>query len=398
MGSYTRKGLEKKINFETDVRQILLIKDRWLTPDNMKAVYGAVFKEDIPTKRDMQIQRDEPMSAVAVKEDLGEEMQATYNYLVEAQKFLSAGKRPHNFDDGLLRHLWETAHITNVIGCPIETKQLALVHSLVEHKARGLPEARTCIGRVREGVGGKLADNLDAFTDRYAILLDVVEYKIKKTGNLNNVGKKTNHSSWEKILEKQGGYDKEAKLMVNSALEAAVKRSGSKDRLIPAELTKGPDTYKEARAILHRSYVERLYRTSRKVLEDTYGKKEVYSNPLLVVKAVCLIDRLRTANERLEIEKATRETLDFLPFLDTMRGLLENSEIVDNQLAFFNASLKAELLTELDQRTIEAKSRRDQTTVAGFANLLESRLLAARREYGDTAIAMGYAPLHMKRG
>lgn len=371
------------------VRELLLTSDRWINTDELKLVYQGVFPRVAEQSRwDLRLQRRERMPQKAVDEELGNDMRATYQHLVEEQNLLNSGTRPHNGYVDLPTHLWDTAYRAWVMGLDLETRQTALMHSLLDYKARGLEEARMILHSLRNQFGHDVASGIDTLTFWDAILLDHLAHSMNKIGGV----KARENGGYLTTLQKiSRGYER---ANVKTVLgEVATLAPNSKKRVIPTELTEGDLVYREARARLHRGYSEKLYSASRQALEDPDQKGENYDNPIMVVEALCLIDKLRTADGINQVERITRESLDFLPHLGNMLNLLQNSNIINNNLALVTAALKAELLTELDQRTSEARGRRDNT-FGSYASLLETRLLIARKQYGDVAQQMGYVPMY----
>ncbi|MBI2522776.1 hypothetical protein HYW19_00130 [Candidatus Woesearchaeota archaeon] len=313
-------------------------------------------------------------------------MQGTYDYLANEGGFLDIGKRPHNPYSGLPMHLWDTAYRAWAMGLDLETRQIALMHSLLEYKARGLEEARKMFRNLEQVFSKNVVEGIEALTFWDAILLDHLQHTTRRIG----IGARAESYNYEKILARIS-KNSERHNVAAAIQDAANLKLDSKKRIIPLELTDGDPIYKEARAMLHRMYAERVYQISREILESRYGSGQAYDNRILTIEALCIIDKLRTVDGRSEVERVTREAFDFLPHLDAMQSLLRNSDIFNNPLALAIAALKTELLIELDQRASEAKNRRD-TTFAVYADLLGERLLAAGRLYGDVAGQMGYTP------
>jgi len=368
--------------------ELLLISDRWLNTDELKLVYQGVFPRIAkPSKWDLMLQRRQAMPQKAVEEELGRDMQETYKCLVEEQNFLDVGARPHNQYVDLSRHLWDTAYRAGVMGLGLEIRQIALMHSLLDYKARGLEEAKTLFNNLKNKFGYEVASGIEMLTFWDAILLDHLAYTTNKNGGF----KAREYDGLLITLQKiSKGYDS---TNVRTVLGEVTKLAfNSKKRVIPAELTEGDLVYREARARLNRGYSERLYLASRQALEHSYQNSKKYDNRIMVVEALCIIDKLRTADGITQVERITREALDFLPYLDRMLNLLQHSDIINNNMALVTVALKAELLIELYQKTSEAGSRRD-TAFRSYASLLDGRLSTARKQYDDIAQQMGYVPM-----
>ena len=373
-----QESLESMVN---NAIAILQINGRWLNADELQLVYKGVFPRITePTRWDRRLQRRGTMPKAAVAEELGPDMQETYDFLVREMNFLDVGTRPHNSYKDLSRHLWDTAYRAHIMNLPQEIRQIALTHSLLEYKARGLKEARLILNELRKGFGSYIADSVSNLTFWDGILLDHLSYQMRKSGQ--------NGQYLHRTLSRISKVAERGNVVQTLGIVAKLATTSNK-RIIPAEIVEGDTMYRETRARLHRDYIQGMYESSRAMVEGN----QTYGNPLLLVKALCLIDRLRTVDEKVEVERMTREAMDFLPYLDRMVGLLQNSGLVNNPLAFVNATLKTELLMELEQRTSEVRSRRD-TTFASFAELLGSRSSEAGVLYGGVAQQMGYKPAY----
>ncbi len=368
---------EQNVAVMNEWRGLLTDPKKPLNPGGLRFVYQNVYPKTVLTEADQRLQRGQVMSAEAVASELGADMQPIYDYLVGKVHFLKVGNRPHNAYADLSRHLWDTAYRAQLMGLPLSQRQLALIHSLPEYVARGLVEARRFVAAIRGNFGENVADGLERLTDWDGILVDHLRYFVERIGSNGNSGSLEN---LKKRLAKISTKDERGRVVetLEDVLKLPASSAGSNRRLIPLELADSP-IYPEAKARLHAVYVDRLVETSD------------YDGTSLVVKSLCLIDRLRTVDGVVQVEKITRETADFLPRLDEMLELLHRHKTVNNVLEFVAAALKTEFLIELDQRAAQARGMRD-TRFASFTDLLGSRLASARQRYGSTAAEMGYTP------
>lgn len=358
-----------------------------ITQDEMRFVYQNVYPRAQLTEADQKLQRRQVMAAEAVSAELGLDMQSSYEWLVENAGFQNAGDRPHNTYTDLPRHLWDTAYRAQLMGLKLPDRQLALMHSLPEYKARGLTEARRFISAVKTEFGEDIASGLELLADWGGILVDHLRYRVEQIGDSGRL--KSESSSLEYLKRRLEAISrKEEKTQVEATLERVLRLHGAKDRLVPLELADNL-IYPEAKARLHRAHVDSLA-TAAIAQTKKQGQTQSYATTSLVVKGLCLIDRLRTADGAAQTEKVTRETADFLPRLDAAVSYLHGKKSVNNPLEFVTAALKTEFLMELEQRTAQARSMRD-TRFRTVADLLEERLVEATRLYGGVAKAMGYA-------
>ncbi len=368
------------------INMLVSVQDRELSKEEIRLLYNSVFpRMATPGRWDIRLQKGKLLPAQAVDEELGQDMRHTYNYLVEEFGFLDAGKRPHNPRMDLPRHLWDTTYRAQLMGLDLETRQIALMHSLLEYKARGLGEAVKYLGKIRSEFGNVVAEGVKDLTFWDAILLDHFMYYARRNG------KRTNEGYWD-ILSKITAIAEKQK--IHPMLERAPIPK-SKQRLIPVDLSDGDLDYREAKTRLHAQYAHDIYQISRAKLESMYENGQNYDNRLLILAALCSIDKLRTADGRGEVERVTRESLDLLVNIGIMDDLIQNSGILNNALSLVNATLKTELLIELDQRTKEARDRRD-TTFATYAEFLAQRLTKARALYGVVGQEMGYKPAPLR--
>lgn len=376
------KPNEQQLAAMTAGKVFLATRDRRLTPEELRLIYNSVYPKATLTDADRRLQQGEVMLAEAVSRDLGADMQATYDYLVQQMHLHSVGDRPHNVYFDLSRHLWDTGYRVRLMGLSLPLRQLALIHSLPEHKARGLAEAKDIVAAMKKQFGAEVAEGLERLTDWDSILVDHLSYTIERIG-LN--GSSSSPEYLKKRLEKIS--EKNERQSVAGTLEDVLKLSSqSNKRLVPAELA-GNLVCPEVKARLHKKYVAALGESETERLK----KSSDYSNEPLVVKGLCLIDRLRTADGVVQVEKVTREAADFLPCLDIVLRYMQGKGRFNNVLEFVAAALKTELLTELDQRATHVGSMRD-TYFARFADLFRRRLDRAREQYGNVATGMGYTP------
>jgi len=371
-----------------DVRQLLATKSRNLSLEEMERAYITIFGHNAVTPGN-SADGYEPFSTDAVQAVLGKDMQRTISYLVLSQGLLKAGDRPHSAFYDLPQHLWSTARMAKDMGLKHPIRKLAVMHSLPEYKGRGIVQAADVIQKLRMQYGSEIGDLLDETAEWDQILLDHFKYNTNADGNNSNLLK----MPWvERQLKALGnGHSVNADRVINEYAKVRKMDAQSNSRLVPlpAEPTVQDLLFPEIGARLHEGYAEGLGAadTARMNIEDV-----PYDNGLLIVKALCQINKLQTAVQAQEIERATRESADFMPRLNHAVGFLRNSELVNNHLALATYALNEELEAKVhptriikDNRIGNIAAITEKTMVPDGSrageNLLEARLLTPVRGF-----------------
>jgi len=369
------------------VKKFLSNDGRGLNSDELTLAYENVFPTLSPSEEDTKLREGRMMDENAVSTELGPDMWEKYVWLVSDMNFLDAGKRLHNKDPQLERHLWDVSYRTNLMGMPLETRQLALVHSLPEYRARGLEEAKKdCLQSIRERLGERVTSGLEAsLLDWDGMLVDHLRYRIAQIGG-------TSSTSQKYLQERLGDIStKEERKNVSRIVDDVIKLSqaSDKNRLVPIAVTEGDYIHPEMKARAHKLYVEKLFRSERRKLRRSGGKASPqYNCAPFLVKGLCLIDRLRTADGMAPIEKVTREVTDFLPWFDTIIAYHQQTNRVNNPLLFVSRALQAEFLTEMHREAVYYQMARD-TAVTSLGDVLARRFNSARQKYAGQVMDLG---------
>ncbi|MBI2137243.1 hypothetical protein HYU12_01855 [Candidatus Woesearchaeota archaeon] len=378
-------------------RDLLAVRNHWLSDEELRRVYEAVYPSQKLTDSDMSLQNNEIQLREKADAELGDRMYETYLCLVDNFNFLQSGNREHNPFSGMSRHLWETAYRTNLMGMPFEVKELALMHSLPEHNGRGLSEAKKEIDNLADNFQGHhLREPLRLHANWHGMLVDHLNLRMSRiAGSNHTVSKKPVNGSAKletmtnTLCRISVGYDEERSAVQRQLKTVVMLSPDSKERLVPLVVVDNQRLYPEVRARVHRNYMTELFNGATECLRKGHD----YWSNVLIVKGLCFIDRIRTTNSDAAVEKVTRESMEFLSRLDVIERLIKRRGLVDNPLAFVNAALKTELLIELKQKAGEARRRRDNAMVT-YATVLERRLAYVMDNYASVASVMGLVPVY----
>ncbi|MBI2145391.1 hypothetical protein HYU18_03660 [Candidatus Woesearchaeota archaeon] len=385
-----------KLEELADSKDGLTRRDRWMTPAELRVAYSAIYHDMPPGKWDGNFQQKRPMPPEAIDAELGPDMAETYQFLVREFAFHHLGERMHNTFEGLGAHYWNIAFRAALMGLPLQVRQLALTHSIPEHKGRGILEARRTIKRLTTEFGSEVGTNIDALVFEQGIIVDHLFHNLRRGGN--DIHKKPFEYLRERLNDVRDGYPAHD---IEEALREAMKLSpDSKGRIVPLLVAGELPLHAETRARLHRAYAKKLNDANwaQLIQRDPYKDREVqqHDHAILVIKSLCFIDRIRTASEA-TIERVSREAMDFIPFLDEMLAELHlrdssQNRLIYNPLEFVASALKTELLREVGSIMTSVANRRE-SSFKQLGGILATRYAQAESQYGRTAARMGYVPI-----
>lgn len=373
---------------EQNLQELLARTDRWLGSKELQQTYLEVYPRIPPNRSDTNLQIGKRMSPSDVEKDLGQDMVKPYSVLEERFGFHYAGARQHALNHAIRRHLWDTAFRAQKMGQPLEVRLAAIMHDLIEFKARETDAAFKLVNEISQHFEQRVGEYVVAMADLGAIIAREVFYEVERNGKTGSRDCPLTYiETLARIrLSKKGklnGAGEEVKSEVGTALRGAFKATPEK-RIVPVTAALGSGLLvNEVIARLHPGYVNRLYQRVRAQLE--HGDPNYYVIPL--VKALAHIDRLRTTMGDFSlIEQASRRSANFLQLMpDRLIDVLDRSSMVDNRLYFLSIAMKTELVGLLRQEA-QNFGRRPDTTSQVAASILKGRLAAAEKAYGREVI------------
>lgn len=352
-------------------------------------IYSLTYPHMQPSEADILLQMGQRMHAEVVKAELGPHMEKIYRIANDYLGFEQVDSGRYAAEPGLHRHLWDTAWRANMLGLPLNTRMVALLHDVPEFAGYGIPQTVEALKKIGNYINEYSLEDLASMTDFSAVIMrDFFRTMQKKGKSLNDV----DHAG---ILRAKEARTMKAPIMqsaavpkyifglVNAAYSAALENIGTaiealhepKKRLVPVTAASGVDwVMDEAIARANVGYAAGIYEHSK---EKFMEGKDQYDTVLLV-KALAHIDRLRTTmGDFARTERATREAMNFTQNLDRMLDDLTAPGIVNNYLVFLSMALKTETINLLRQET-ENFSRRPDTTARYAATFLDKRLQMAK--------------------